>query len=76
MDSTLTMLLFGYGFGKPGFITDPLFDLPKNAMLHAPCLALASPFHGRSCRLRMPGSVHVTLPSPPTVLPKAQRLTI
>jgi hypothetical protein len=39
MDSTLTMLLFGYAFGKPGFITDPLFDLAKNAMLHAHCLA-------------------------------------
>jgi hypothetical protein len=39
MDSTLTMLLFGYAFGKPGFITDPLFDLSKNAVIHAHCLA-------------------------------------
>ena len=39
MDSTLTMLIFGYAFGKPGFITDPLFDLSKNAMIHAHCLA-------------------------------------
>jgi hypothetical protein len=39
MDSTLTMLLFGYAFGKPGFITDPLFDLAKNAMVHAHCLS-------------------------------------
>ena len=39
MDSTLTMLLFGYAFGKPGFITDPLFDLSKNAMIHAHCLS-------------------------------------
>jgi hypothetical protein len=39
MDSTLTMLLFGFAFGKPGFITDPLFDLSKNAVLHAHCLA-------------------------------------
>jgi hypothetical protein len=39
MDSTLTMLLFGYAFGKPGFITDPLFDVSKNAMIHAHCLA-------------------------------------
>ena len=39
MDSTLTMLLFGYAFGKPGFITDPLFDLAKNAVIHAHCLA-------------------------------------
>ncbi len=39
MDSTLTMLLFSYAFGKPGFITDPLFDVSKNAMIHAHCLA-------------------------------------
>jgi hypothetical protein len=39
MDSTLTMLLFGYAFGKPGFIADPLFDLSKNAMIHAHCLS-------------------------------------
>lgn len=37
MDSTLTMLLFGYAFGKPGFITDPLFDTSKNAVIHAHC---------------------------------------
>jgi hypothetical protein len=35
----LTMLLFGYAFGKPGFITDPLFDVSKNAVIHAHCLA-------------------------------------
>jgi len=39
MDSTLTMLLFGYAFGKPGFITDPLFDLSKNAVIHAHCVS-------------------------------------
>ncbi|MGQ9576415.1 MAG: twin-arginine translocation signal domain-containing protein [Thermoguttaceae bacterium] len=39
MDSTLTMLLFGYAFGKPGFITDPLFDLSRNAVIHAHCVA-------------------------------------
>ncbi len=39
MDSTLTMLVFSYAFGKPGFITDPLFDLSKNAMIHAHCVA-------------------------------------
>lgn len=39
MDSTLTMLMFGYAFGKPGFITDPLFDLSKNAVIHAHCVA-------------------------------------
>jgi hypothetical protein len=39
MDSTLTMLMFGYAFVKPGFITDPLFDLAKNAVVHAHCLS-------------------------------------
>jgi hypothetical protein len=39
MDSTLTMLLFGYAFGKPGFITDPPFDLANSAVIHAHCLS-------------------------------------
>ena len=39
MDSTLTMLMFGYAFGVPGFITDPLFDTSKNAVIHAHCTA-------------------------------------
>jgi hypothetical protein len=39
MDSTLTMLMFGYAFGLPGFITDPLFDVSKNAVIHAHCVA-------------------------------------
>jgi len=39
MDSTLTMLMFGYAFGKPGFITDPLFDVSKTAVIHAHCVA-------------------------------------
>ncbi|MGQ9592380.1 MAG: hypothetical protein ACUVYA_19040 [Planctomycetota bacterium] len=39
MDSTLTMLLFGYAFGKPGFITDPLFDTSRNAVIHAHCVS-------------------------------------
>ncbi len=37
MDSTLTMLIFAYAFGVPGFITDPLFDASKNAVIHAHC---------------------------------------
>jgi len=37
MDSTLTMLIFAYAFGVPGFITDPFFDLAKNAVVHAHC---------------------------------------
>ena len=39
LDSTLTMLLLQYGANKPGFITDPLFDLSKNAVIHAHCVA-------------------------------------
>jgi len=39
MDSTLTMLLFAHAFGKPGFITDPLFDTSRNAVIHAHCVA-------------------------------------
>ncbi|MDQ1257614.1 MAG: hypothetical protein QG656_2220, partial [Candidatus Hydrogenedentes bacterium] len=39
IDSTLTMLLFQYAFGLPGFITDPLMDTAKNAVVHAHCVA-------------------------------------
>ncbi len=39
MDSTLTMLMFLYAFGLPGFITDPLIDTDKNAVIHAHCVA-------------------------------------
>ena len=37
MDSTLTMLVFRYAFGVPGFISDPLIDTAKNAVIHAHC---------------------------------------
>jgi len=39
IDSTLTKLLFAYACGVPGFITDPLFDTAKNAVIHAHCTA-------------------------------------
>ncbi len=39
IDSTLTKLIFAYAFGVPGFITDPLFDTAKNAVIHAHCTA-------------------------------------
>lgn len=39
MDSTLTMLAFQYAFGLPGFISDPLIDTGKNAVIHAHCVA-------------------------------------
>lgn len=37
IDSTLTMLLAAYAFGVPGFITDPVIDTAKNAMIHFHC---------------------------------------
>jgi hypothetical protein len=37
IDSTLTMLMFGYAFGVPGFITDPVFDTSQNALIHFHC---------------------------------------
>jgi len=37
MDSTLTMLIFGYAFNVPGFITDPVFDTARNALIHFHC---------------------------------------
>lgn len=37
IDSTLTMLIFAYGFRVPGFITDPVIDTAKNAMVHFHC---------------------------------------
>jgi len=37
MDSTLTMLMFAYAFGVPGFITDPVIDTSTNALIHFHC---------------------------------------
>ena len=37
MDSTLTMLMFQYAFGVPGFISDPVFDTATNALIHFHC---------------------------------------
>jgi len=37
MDSTLTMLIFRYAYGIPGFITDPVFDTAKEALVHFHC---------------------------------------
>jgi len=34
MDSTLTMLMFRYAFGIPGFISDPVVDTTSNALIH------------------------------------------
>jgi len=55
IDSTLTMLMFLYGFGLPGFITDPLMDTAKNAVIHAHCVA---PTKMRGpCAERLPFSI-------------------
>jgi hypothetical protein len=37
IDSTLTMLIFAYAFRVPGFISDPVIDAAKNAMIHFHC---------------------------------------
>jgi len=37
MDSTLTMLMFNYAYGIPGFITDPVFDTAREALIHFHC---------------------------------------
>jgi hypothetical protein len=37
MDSMLTMLMFAYAFRVPGFITDPVIDKAKNALVHFHC---------------------------------------
>ncbi len=37
MDSTLTMIMFAHAFGLPGFITDPVFDTARNALIHFHC---------------------------------------
>ncbi len=51
-DSTLTMLLFGYAFGVPGFISDPVFDTSQNALIHFHC----------TCATKMDGPAGKRLP--------------
>lgn len=55
IDSTLTMLMFGYAFGVPGFITDPVIDTAKNAMIHFHCTS-ATKMDGPGGR-RLPFSI-------------------
>jgi L-fucose isomerase-like protein len=40
IDSTLTMLLFAYAFQVPGFISDPVIDVKRNALLHFHCTSV------------------------------------
>ena len=51
-DSTLTMLMFQYAFGVPGFITDPVFDTSTNALIHFHC----------TCATKMDGPAGKRLP--------------
>jgi len=39
LQSTLTMLTFGYLVERPGFISDPVIDTSKNAVIHAHCVS-------------------------------------
>ncbi|MEW6235986.1 MAG: hypothetical protein AB1656_11405 [Candidatus Omnitrophota bacterium] len=37
--SSITHLIFQYLTGKPGFVSDPVFDLPRNTIIHAHCVS-------------------------------------
>jgi len=50
IDSTLTMLLFAHAFRAPGFITDPVVDEAKNAIVQFHCTS----FTQRPGGVRMP----------------------
>jgi len=50
IDSTLTMLLFAHAFRAPGFISDPVVDESKNALVHFHCTS----FTRRADGTRMP----------------------
>jgi hypothetical protein len=52
MDSTLTMLIFKYAFGIPGFINDPVFDTASNALIAFHC----------TCATKMDGPAGKRLP--------------
>ncbi len=52
MDSTLTMLMFQYAFGVPGFITDPVIDTASDALIHFHC----------TCATKMDGPAGKRLP--------------
>ncbi len=39
LKSTMTQLIFLYLAGKPGFVTDPMFDLASGTIIHAHCVA-------------------------------------
>jgi len=39
MDSTLSMMMFLFATGRPGFITDPVIDTATNSVIHAHCVS-------------------------------------
>ncbi|MCS7254704.1 MAG: hypothetical protein NZ781_11865 [Armatimonadetes bacterium] len=51
IDSTLTMLIFAYAFGVPGFISDPVIDVAKNAMIHFHCTSATKMYGPKGERL-------------------------
>jgi L-fucose isomerase-like protein len=57
LKSSMTHLIFTYLVGKPGFVSDPVFDLSNSTIIHAHCVAAtqmlgpdkpAAPYHLRS----------------------------
>ncbi|MCX6904960.1 MAG: hypothetical protein NTW03_16075, partial [Verrucomicrobia bacterium] len=39
LKSSMTHLIFSYLVGRPGFVTDPVFDLATSSIIHAHCVA-------------------------------------
>jgi len=39
LNSTVTMIMIRHLASRPGFISDPVFDLPKNQIIYAHCVA-------------------------------------
>jgi hypothetical protein len=48
LKSTMTQLIFTFLAGKPGFVTDPVFDVSNSTIIHAHCVA--------ATQMRGPGS--------------------
>jgi hypothetical protein len=42
--SALTMMILGTLTGRPGYISDPVIDTSKNAIIYAHCVAMTRPF--------------------------------
>jgi hypothetical protein len=49
LKSTMTQLIFTYLVGRPGFVTDPMFDLSNDTIIHAHCVA-ATQMEGPNAR--------------------------